>query len=463
MIYLFFIFIFGTLSFGRAFSTLHIDTPIIPLFVTEIFIFIGLIWLILNPVRVKYLKQTSISKIFISFLFIFFLFGFSKLIGGCLARNPFVFRDLVLVFYILLLPLTYIFMDNIKQLKLFLAVLILSNIVALLIGRFLFFDIFLFDRMNNFISRTKSFNLGLYYGVTVSFLVPMYFSLKNKLRKFVVIFILVLNVYMLFAFGERTLWFAVLSLVIYFLVVYGRKLLKILAYFLLLASILIPIFIYCDSIHKKDYYSESIFGKTKSLILFLSGKMKWDKPDVNKYLTYQVKDSAGLEINNEIDDQIKSGMDNIVWRLIVWKDSIKFGLSSPIFGKGFGVYPDYKIWGYRGPLRIDMDSNVVPAHNHLVTVFYKMGLLGLILFLWINVYVFLYGFRHINKAKSEFTRNFLIGALGAFVFWHSMALFFDVIDSPPTSIFLWIIMGIIFAVIEIDRNGGSQNIKECKI
>ena len=33
-----------------------------------------------------------------------------------------------------------------------------------------------------------------------------------------------------------------------------------------------------------------------------------------------------------------------------------------------------------------------------------------------------------------------------------MALFFDVIDSPPTSIFLWIIMGAIFAAIEVDKN-----------
>jgi hypothetical protein len=32
-----------------------------------------------------------------------------------------------------------------------------------------------------------------------------------------------------------------------------------------------------------------------------------------------------------------------------------------------------------------------------------------------------------------------------------MALFIDLIDSPPTSIFLWIIMGLIFASIEIDK------------
>ena len=32
-----------------------------------------------------------------------------------------------------------------------------------------------------------------------------------------------------------------------------------------------------------------------------------------------------------------------------------------------------------------------------------------------------------------------------------MALFFDVIDSPPTTVILWIIIGLIFACIEVDK------------
>ena len=56
-----------------------------------------------------------------------------------------------------------------------------------------------------------------------------------------------------------------------------------------------------------------------------------------------------------------------------------------------------------------------------------------------------------NNAKDGFLRCFLIGALGAFIFWHTEAFFFDAIDSPPTSIFLWIIMGMIFVVVEADK------------
>jgi divalent metal cation (Fe/Co/Zn/Cd) transporter len=53
--------------------------------------------------------------------------------------------------------------------------------------------------------------------------------------------------------------------------------------------------------------------------------------------------------------------------------------------------------------------------------------------------------------NSEFIKHFLLALLGAFIFWHAMALFFDIIDSPPTSIFLWILFGFIFGVVAIDK------------
>jgi hypothetical protein len=115
------------------------------------------------------------------------------------------------------------------------------------------------------------------------------------------------------------------------------------------------------------------------------------------------------------------------------------------------VYPQYKIWGYIPPQGIGVNSKIIPAHNHLITVFYKMGFLGLGLFLFINCYAFGCGLLYIKKCANKFLRSFLIGALGAFVYWHMTALGFDVIDSPPTSIFLWVIIGLIFAAIETDK------------
>jgi hypothetical protein len=80
-----------------------------------------------------------------------------------------------------------------------------------------------------------------------------------------------------------------------------------------------------------------------------------------------------------------------------------------------------------------------------------MGLLGLGLFLCINFATFTYGWQYITRAKTEFNKSFLIGSLGALVVWHTAALFFDVIESPPTSIFLWILIGAVFSVIAVDE------------
>jgi hypothetical protein len=351
-------------------------------------------------------------------------------------------------------------MDNLKQLKLFIGILILSNITAILIGWIFFLNIYPHNAIVRFILMTKLFNLGLCYGVTIAFLVPVYLSLKNNLKKLFIMSMLLMNAYMLFISAERTLWVAGVSLFMFFCLMYGKRFLKLVIYFSLILSVMLCVSIYSDVARIKNGYFDSIRGKSRSLVLFLSGKLQWGKERVDQYLTYQFKDSTDKEGGDRIDNQVKSGMDNIVWRLIVWKHSIKFGSTSLLFGKGFGVYPDYKIWGYQKPLKIGIDSKVIPAHNHLITIFYKMGLFGLVLFLWVNTYVFLYGLRYVNKVENGFVKDFLIGTLGAFLFWHVMALFFDVIDSPPTSIFIWVLMGVIFAVVEIDKKSKSRNLQE---
>jgi hypothetical protein len=82
---------------------------------------------------------------------------------------------------------------------------------------------------------------------------------------------------------------------------------------------------------------------------------------------------------------------------------------------------------------------------------YKMGLLGIAVFIFINLRVFLMGVLHLGKSESAFHRRFLAAALTGLVYWHGMAFFFDVLESPPTGIFLWIILGLIISIVHVDR------------
>jgi len=38
------------------------------------------------------------------------------------------------------------------------------------------------------------------------------------------------------------------------------------------------------------------------------------------------------------------------------------------------------------------------------------------------------------------------------MYWHGMALFFDMLESPPTGIFVWILLGAVIAVVRADKN-----------
>jgi len=198
--------------------------------------------------------------------------------------------------------------------------------------------------------------------------------------------------------------------------------------------------------------------KAKSAAEFLKKSLNPDS------LFYLVKEKPLMIIRNEMNvprtfenkkvkDKYIEDYGNIIWRIDVWKQSIHFGLASPIYGQGFGRYPNYVFWGRKmaTPKRLDVNSGVIPTHNHLVSIFYKMGVVGLSLFLWINISAFRVGLHYSQKSSSAFCKYFLIGVLGAVIFWHATALFFDIIDSPPTSIFLWILMGLIFSVAKISK------------
>ena len=115
----FFLFLFGTLSFGRAFSVLHINMSLFPIFITEIFLFVASLLIITN-----FESILKLPKKFLVSLFVYLLFGCFHLFLGILNKNLFALRDIVLCGYILFLLLTFIIFSQKNKLKIFLFVLI---------------------------------------------------------------------------------------------------------------------------------------------------------------------------------------------------------------------------------------------------------------------------------------------------------------------------------------------------
>jgi O-antigen ligase len=156
---------------------------------------------------------------------------------------------------------------------------------------------------------------------------------------------------------------------------------------------------------------------------------------------------------------------NIEWRLNIWKQTGEEIREHPVFGWGFGIQINYEVWTKElfWLRAMGASSGILPAHNHVLAITYKMGLVGLALFLFINFRVFFYGLFYIKKCKSGFNRRFLIASLAGLVYWHGMAFFFDVLESPPTGIFLWILLGAILGVVYADRNLKEETKKDTKI
>jgi hypothetical protein len=362
----------------------------------------------------------------------------------------------------------------------------------------------------HFTTSAKFTNFGLYYGITSIFLISFYDYIKIKVCRLFCLLILSADLYMLIVIAKRSLWIAFLVSFVFLFLMFKGKLLKFLLLFIPFFIFVGSVIFYFD--HREPWMniSSTVEGAglfmvanlpTQNEPLKVSPKIGVPSADIpvknspvevfpgEKFMVANlptqneplkvspkigvpsadipVKNSpvevfpgekfmvANLPTQNEplkVSPQTEISLANIVWRISIWKQTLEFASDSLLVGKGFGVYPTYKIWGvHQYPHDRYINSGIVPVHNHLITVLFKMGILGLGLFLAINIYVLRYALEYINKCKLEFMYNFIAGLLGMLVFWHIFALFFDVIDSPPTSIFLWIILGLLFAAVEIDK------------
>lgn len=473
---IFMAYLFCVLSFGRAFALLRIDTALVPLFVTECFLLFGIVLVAAN---LK--KAFSLPRPFLYMTLVYFSYAMLYLVIGVHKGRFFVFRDVVFSFYVLFIFIAFILFYSRERLKVLLAAIMLSNIIAIFLGRVFLFEGYSSRFMYMLSMNMKPANFGLNYGITLSFLLALAVSSKKISARIALLLLASLNLYMLIMIGGRTLLISILFVFMLYTIIFRKEFLKTLMLFILVFMFSFYPFFQYDKKNIRPAHLAAVYAK-------LIGSF-----DLEKLLS--LRRDINANIRKEMDVQIQKHMEadklkgmkekppepvpaapaakdsswqasgtpkeiesyaNLYWRLSIWKQTIAFGMESPFFGKGFGVFPVYKVWSYEyleptSPREEYFNSSFKPAHNQLITVFFKMGFLGLLLFLGMNIYVFFYGLKKLNGCRDSFTRVFLASLLAAFVYWHAIASFFDIIDSPPTSIFLWIITGLIFSTVFISE------------
>ena len=154
---------------------------------------------------------------------VYFVLGCLYLVKGLLDRNLFALRDLVYCVYILFCPLAFMVFSEKKHLKLFLFAVILSNIIGLTIVRLCIYTTFPWAPLHEFFGRIKAFNYLLYYGITLSFMVPLFAVVKERTHKIVITVLCAFNLYLLVIWGVRTSRIAIIGLIIFLFLFFDKK------------------------------------------------------------------------------------------------------------------------------------------------------------------------------------------------------------------------------------------------
>lgn len=420
----------GTFAYGRAFSLLGIPMGNIPLYVTEMMLAGSLVLLLLGRKSIKKLWdewRLPLPRSVLIVLAAYFLMGTLYLLIGVIGNGFLAVRDIVFCYYMLFLFITLSLLTKSIKIKSLIPFFIPAMIILLWLGLTTFF-IYIpgYYPFKQFVKETKMFNLCLYCGLIVIFGLSFFTFFKRKL-KLVTGILIYLSLLLILMTEVRAGWLGLIVTLI-FLVIFLKKEIKIFLFIL-------PLMV--GSLFIIDHFQLAI--------------------DKNKMtaLKEEVKSVAQRGEHN-----IPAA--NIKWRLNIWRQTGEEILEHPIFGWGFGIQVNYKVWGKELSWLKAMGAStgILPAHNHVLAVTYKMGLVGLALFLFINFRVFFYGLCYIKKCQPGLNRRFLIASLAGLVYWHGMAFFFDVLESPPTGIFLWILLGCILGVVYIDRNLKKETTKD---
>jgi len=154
-------------------------------------------------------------------------------------------------------------------------------------------------------------------------------------------------------------------------------------------------------------------------------------------------------VNNNFSLKFLERGDTHLWRLLVWQDSIQMIKDKPIFGHGINTFMNnFELY------RRDIGTNPTYAHNCYIQLASETGIMGLGIFLWLIITFYR---ECLRKIKIFFTQDYnfallllgILSGISAFLV-HS---FFDTnFYSLQLSIYMWFMIGILVALINLDES-----------
>ncbi len=448
--------IVGTIIGSRKFSYIHIPAGSIPLYVTELVLALLLVTLIVSRPLItwyQWIKRGAVEVLVVAY----FLLGIIRFIADPDGIDG--IRNFALIYYSLFTPLVAILFASRARLKQLGVSLVLASLVVPAIGiASIFIQSYTWTTTGAF--RYLAISSGMYIAMALMVLVafyPVYFAGKKRIYPVIALLVGLWFVLGLILTSHRAAWLAV-AFGILFLICFSAPALRrtICIYVVGLAAVTWLISSGIRLLGYQNIVNDYMVTRVTQLV-DVTAKISESTPlavsDVGGQprVTTQITGSTfPAASENTKTDTLAETDENIAWRLLAWRQ-----LWQQVIDKA-AVYG----FGFAGELSfVDHLGRHVQAdpHNSTLAVLFRLGFLGLFVFLALNVACIWRLFKMVRAKPSIWIHQALAALAASLVIVYIVSCFNVVLEGPFMGMFYWITIGCISALSILSECQMSEN------
>lgn len=149
-------------------------------------------------------------------------------------------------------------------------------------------------------------------------------------------------------------------------------------------------------------------------------------------------------------------------RIMRWTQAITMFLDSPILGKGYGAFAmlyeeDVSLVGsYVAQYQLG-------AHSEYLQVMAELGIIGLLVWIWLNFTFLRYGFSAIKRIEDGFYRSIVVGLMAAEISLMVHFVVNNLLNGDAIGVPFWGIYGLLPAVVQIAEREKEKMTQESEI
>ena len=413
ILYLFFTLVVGLFLFGKAFSYINFKFIGLPVYITELFLIFTIIFIFVNSI---FLRD---GKLFINYnqrveFLLFYIIFIISLVRGLISYRDIVFtlRQSAIIYYSIFYFLVPIILDNFKKIKIYFSFLVICTSILVLVILF---------GVN--IGELGGFYYYYYVSMSLIFLIFYPLLIKKPVLKFFSYSLILVHLAIILLSKVRAAWIGILMGILFIIYMFFR----------------IPVM-------RKDLKKILLLGMLGFLVLAII------LPVFLIFYPSSIEDIKNefMSIYNFRDMTTVSAA-NARWRLMAWSDYVNKSLEKPLFGHGFGkvFMPEtlVKEIDWSPPKGEDW----VDPHNSYLSILFRTGVIGLIIFFIIIFRFFKLSIKFIKECDNERIRIYVASLLTIIIVILGISFFDVVLERPFFGIFLWINMGLVISLIKIKK------------